>query len=101
MTAPSTEYDLRPRFYHILNIPPCPLSRAEFAHHLHRYLKRTGALVSSDGNRDEYIPITEDIAYLSGMDTGQTYILREGGVERYSYEGFIHLVFRRMVRHPR
>ena len=97
MTSAVTEYDLHPRFYQILNIPPSPLSKSEMAYHLRNYLDRAGAYVISANAQDEYIAITADVSLLSGHDEGSKFILRESAQERNRYIDFARIVWRRVM----
>jgi hypothetical protein len=91
-----TEYPLHPRFYKILNIPPCPLSKVEMAYHLRNYLERVGALVTTDDDQEQYILVNKDISILSGLDKGDTFTLREAGRNQHSYADFSRLVWGRV-----
>ena len=94
--TPSIEYPLKKQFYEILNLPPCPLSKEEMAYHLRHYLERTGVLVTSDDNQEQYILINEDVSLLSGYDEGLTFMLREGGQCRRPFIDFARIVWRRV-----
>jgi hypothetical protein len=92
------EYDLHPRFYQILNIPPCPLSRAEMAYHFRHYLERTGAYIISETGQDEYIVMTADVSLLSGINEGESFIIKESGEDRNTFSDFARIVWRRVVQ---
>lgn len=68
------------------------------SYHLRNYLERTGALVSSEDAKDEYIVITADISTLSGLNEGESYILKDADTEQHTYAEFAHLVWRRVVQ---
>ena len=86
-----SEHSLHPQFYQILNIPPSPLSKAEAAYHLYNYLERTGALVITEDNHEQYILINKDVSLLSGLDTFTT---READQERRKFGDFARVVWR-------
>ena len=90
------EYPLHRRFYEILNLPPCPLSKGEMAYHLRHYLERTGALVTSEDNQEQYILVNRDVSILSGYDVSDTITLREAGQERRTFNDFARIVWRRV-----
>lgn len=96
LTIRPTEYPLYQRFYEILNLPPCPLSKGEMAYHLHHYLERTGALVTTEDNQEQYILVNKDVSLLSGFDAGDTFTIREAGQERHTFGEFARVVWRRM-----
>lgn len=92
----STEYPLHRRFYEILNLPPCPLSKSEMEYHLRHYLERTGALVTTNDNQEQYILVNKYISLLSGFDVGDTFTIREAGQDRRSFLDFARMVWRRV-----
>lgn len=93
-----TEYPLHRRFYEILNLPPCPLSKSEMSYHLHNYLERTGALITSEYNQEQYILVNSYVSLLSGLDAGDTFTLRDAGQERHTFIDFARIVWRRVRR---
>lgn len=66
------------------------------AYHLRHYLERTGALVTTEGNQEQYILINKDVSLLSGHDVGNTFTLREAGQDRRSFLDFARMVWRRV-----
>ena len=97
-SVPPSEYNFHPRFYQILNIPPCPLSKREAAYHLRNYLERSGAYVTSGDGQEEYIMITANASLLSGINEGDTFMIKETGEVRHSYNDFARIVLRRVVQ---
>jgi hypothetical protein len=92
----SPEFPLHRRFYQILNLPPCPLSKAEMAYHLRHYLERAGALVTTEDKQEKYILINKDVSLLSGFNEGDTFTIREAGQDRRPYIDFVRMVWRRV-----
>jgi hypothetical protein len=92
----SSEHSLHPRFYKILDLPPCPLSKVETAYHFRHYLEKTGAYVTSADGQDQYIMITKDVSILSGLDEGDTYTLKEAGEQRRHFYDFVRIVWQRI-----
>lgn len=65
-------------------------------YHFRNYLERTSAFVSSEDGKDEYIVITADVSALTGLDEGDSYVLKESGTEHRTYTEFARLVWNRV-----